>query len=126
MKLGPSLVVALLMSVLAVFSSLSVILWTCVFQVRYPETRLGLRYFMRFWMFLTPVFYPISIIPPEHRWLLYVNPMASVVSTFRWGVIGVGELPLVPLATSIVVAIAAMAAGIWFFTFSESSTIDRL
>ncbi|OFW16482.1 MAG: hypothetical protein A3H29_04045 [Acidobacteria bacterium RIFCSPLOWO2_02_FULL_67_21] len=126
LRIGPPLLVALLMSVLAVFAALSVILWTCVFQARHPETRFGLRYFMRFWMFLTPVFYPISIIPPEHRWLLYVNPMASVVSTFRWGVIGVGELPLVPLATSIVVAMVAMAAGIWFFTFSESSTIDRL
>lgn len=126
LKLGPSLLVALLMSVLAVFSALSVILWTCVIQTRHKETRFGLRYFMRFWMFLTPVFYPISVIPPEHRWLLYINPMASVVTTFRWGVIGVGEVPLMALATSVVVATAAMAAGIWFFTVSEPSTIDRL
>ena len=125
-KVGPGLILALLMSLLAVFSALSVIFWTCVFQTRFAETRFTLRYFMQFWMYLTPVFYPISVIPPEHRWLVYVNPMASVVTTFRWGVIGVGELPLVPLATAIVVACAAMAAGIWFFTFSESSTIDRL
>ena len=126
LRLGPSLLVALLMSVLAVFSALSVIFWTCVFQTRHAETRFTLRYFMQFWMYLTPVFYPISVIPPEHRWLVYINPMASVVATFRWGVIGVGEVPLVPLATSIVVAIAAMAAGIWFFTVNEPSTIDRL
>ncbi len=125
-KLGPGLLLALLMSVLAVFAALSVVLWTCVFQTRFAETRFTLRYFMQFWMYLTPVFYPISLIPPEHRWLVYINPMASVVATFRWGIIGVGELPLVPLATSIVVAIVAMAAGIWFFTFSESSTIDKL
>jgi homopolymeric O-antigen transport system permease protein len=125
-KLGPSLVLALLMSVLAVFSALSVIFWTCVFQARHQETRFTLRYFMQFWMYLTPVFYPISVVPPEHRWIVYVNPMASVVATFRWGVIGVGELPLLPLATAIVVAFVAMAAGIWFFTANESSTIDRL
>lgn len=126
MRLGPALVVALLMAVLAVFSALSVIFWTCVFQARHQETRFTLRYFMQFWMYLTPVFYPISLVPPEHRWIIFVNPMASVVATFRWGVIGVGEVPLVPLATSVIVAFLAMAAGIWFFTASESSTIDRL
>jgi lipopolysaccharide transport system permease protein len=126
LSLGPSLLVALLMSVFAVFAALSVVLFTCVFQARHKETRFGLRYFMQFWMYLTPVFYPISVIPPEHRWLVYINPMASVVSAFRWGVINVGELPLVPLATSVAVATVAMAAGIWFFSVSEPSTIDRL
>ncbi|OFW04172.1 MAG: hypothetical protein A3I61_09300 [Acidobacteria bacterium RIFCSPLOWO2_02_FULL_68_18] len=125
-RVGPSLLVALLMSVFTVFCALSVILWTCVFQARHKETRFGLRYFMQFWMYLTPVFYPISLVPPEHRWLIFINPMASVVAAFRWGVLGVGELPLLPLATSFGIAVVAMAAGIWFFTANESSTIDRL
>lgn len=123
---GPSLILGLLMCVLSVFAALSVIMWTCVVQSRHKETRFGLRYFMRFWMFLTPVFYPVSLIPPEHRWLLYVNPMASVVNTFRWGVIGVGEPLVAPLVTSVAVAAVVMAGGIWFFSVSESATIDRL
>ena len=125
-RIGPGLLVALLMSLFAVFCALSMVLWTCVFQARHKETRFGLRYFMQFWMYLTPVFYPISMVPPEHRWLVFINPMASVVAAFRWGVLGVGELPLVPLATSFLIAVVAMAAGIWFFTANESSTIDRL
>ena len=125
-RLGPSLLVALLMSVFAVFCALSVILFTSVFQARHKETRFGLRYFMQFWMYLTPVFYPISSVPPEHRWLIFINPMASVVATFRWGILGVGEIPLVPLATSVLTAIVAMAAGLWFFTANEASTVDRL
>ena len=125
-RLGPSLLVALLMSVFAVFCALSVILFTSVFQARHKETRFGLRYFMQFWMYLTPVFYPISLVPPEHRWLIFINPMASVVATFRWGILGVGEIPLVPLATSVLAAVGAMAAGLWFFTANEASTVDRL
>lgn len=125
-RVGPTLLAALLMAVFAVFCALSVVLFTCVFQARYKETRFGMRYFLQFWMYLTPVFYPISLVPPEYRWLIYLNPMASVVATFRWGIIGVGEVPLVPLATSVVTACVAMAAGIWFFTANEASTIDRL
>lgn len=125
-RVGPTLLVTVLMAVFAVFCALSVVLFTCIFQARHKETRFGLRYFTQFWMYLTPVFYPISAVPPEHRWLIYINPMASVVATFRWGLLGVGEIPLVPLATSFVIAIVAMAAGIWFFTTNEASTIDRL
>jgi lipopolysaccharide transport system permease protein len=125
-RVGPTLLVTVLMAVFAVFCALSVVLFTCVYQARYKETRFGLRYFTQFWMYLTPVFYPISMVPPEHRWLIYINPMASVVATFRWGLLGVGEVPIVPLATSFVIAVVAMAAGIWFFTTNEASTVDRL
>jgi len=48
LRLGPSFIVALLMTVLAVCSALSVIFWTSVFQARVPETRFTLRYFMHF------------------------------------------------------------------------------
>lgn len=125
-RVGPSLLVALLTSIFAVFCALSLVFWTSVFQVRHRDTRFGLRYFLQFWMYLTPVFYPISMVPPEHRWLIYINPMASIVAAFRWGILGVGEVPLGPLATSFVIASAAMVAGIWFFTASEPSTVDRL
>lgn len=125
-QIGPSLLVALAMSGLIVFCALSVVLFTSVIQTRFRETRFGLRYFLQFWMYLTPVFYPISAVPPEHRWLIFVNPMASIVAAFRWGILGVGELPLVPLATSVLVAAVALAAGIWFFNANESSTVDQL
>ena len=126
MRVDPWLVVALLMAALAVFSALSVIFWTSVFQTRHAETRFTLRYVTQFWMYLTPVMYPISIVPPEHRWIVYVNPMASVVATFRWAVVGIGEVPVGPLMSAIAIAVAAMAAGIWFFSASESATIDRI
>jgi lipopolysaccharide transport system permease protein len=125
-RLGPNLVVALLMAVFAVFCALSVVMWTCVFQARYRDTRFTLRYVMQFWMYITPVFYPISVVPPEHRWMVYVNPIAPLVATFRWAVIGVGEPLWLPLASSVVVACLVMAAGIWFFTSSEASTVDSL
>ena len=126
LKIGPSLLVALGMSLFAMFCALSVVLFTSVVQARHKETRFGLRYFLQFWMYLTPVFYPISAVPPEHRWLIFVNPMAPVVATFRWGILGVGEVPLLPLVTSFVVAAVAMTAGIWFFSANESTTVDQL
>lgn len=125
-RVEPRLLVAPLISVFIMLCALSVVLFTAVVQARHKETRFGLRYVLQFWMYLTPVFYPISVVPPEHRWLIYVNPLASVVATFRWSILGVGEVPLLPLATSFVVVVAALTAGVWFFTASEASTVDQL
>ena len=55
----------LLVSVAAVFFALvftvAVGLWTSVLQARYRDIRQGLRYFMPFWMYFTPIIYPVTI-----------------------------------------------------------------
>jgi ABC-type polysaccharide/polyol phosphate export permease len=35
------------------------------------------------WMYLTPIFYPASIIPERFVWLLRINPMTHYLSAFR-------------------------------------------
>lgn len=35
------------------------------------------------WTYLTPIFYPISIVPDEFRWMLFWNPLLYIVSYFR-------------------------------------------
>lgn len=36
------------------------------------------------WFFLTPIFYRMEQLSPEHSWALYwVNPMASIISSYR-------------------------------------------
>lgn len=38
-----------------------------------------------FGIWLTPVFYPVTIIPSTYAKWLYVNPMTSYIQWFRWG-----------------------------------------
>ena len=40
--------------------------------------------FVRSWFWLSPVFYPSSVIPEEWRTLYYLNPMVVVIDGFRW------------------------------------------
>lgn len=35
------------------------------------------------WSFFTPIFYPISIVPDDFRWMLFWNPLFYIVSYFR-------------------------------------------
>ena len=87
---GPGWLVAFLAAFGAVLLATAVGLFTSVWQVRHKEVRYGLRYFTRFWMYVTPVIYPMSQVPPHLRWVIYLNPMAALVETFKWGLLGVG------------------------------------
>jgi len=125
-KIGPFLPVALAMAFLSFCAAMGVVLWTCVFQTRYRDVRFSLRYVLQFWMYMTPIFYPLSLVRAEYRWLLYLNPLGPIVATFRWAVLGVGEVPMGPLISASVIVMLSVVVGLWFFTTYESSTMDRL
>ena len=69
------------------------------------------------WMYLTPVLYPIEIIPEAYRfWLIHLNPMYYLVEIFRRPVYA-GVLPSWPmLAAGTAIALAALIAGWTIFS----------
>jgi ABC-2 type transport system permease protein len=66
--------------------------------------------------YLTPLFYPISVVPKKFLVLVYINPMYYFVEIFRQpihsGVLPDGMLVL----KACLIAVGVFAAGWWFFT----------
>jgi lipopolysaccharide transport system permease protein len=123
---GPQLLLAPVLIVLTVLLSIGLGFFTSVWQVRARDVRMTLRYVLRFWSYLTPVLYPLSLVPPEYRWLIYVNPMAPIVEAYKWSVLGIGELHLPALASGIGVIAVSLVVGAWYFSRSEENSIDKL
>jgi len=111
---------------LIVVFALALGLWTSVLQAQARDVRFTLRYVMRFWLYLTPVIYPLSSIPPRWHWLVSLNPMAPLVETFKWGMLGVGQFKPYFLVTAVAVICSTLASGLWFFDRAQASAIDRL
>jgi lipopolysaccharide transport system permease protein len=126
LRLGPQLLLAPLCVLASLVLSLGIGLFTAVWQLRFRETRYSIRYFTRFWSYLTPVIYPMSLVPPEHRWLIYLNPMAPLVETFKWSLFGVGTFPVVPLLSALGVIAIVLLAGLRYFSRMEASAVDRM
>ena len=118
--------VAVLAIVLTVFFSISVGLFTAVMQVRHRDVRYSLRYVGQFWNLATPVIYPMSQIPPKYHFLMYLNPMAPLVETYKWGMLGIGAFPVGPFISAIVVTTIVFAVGVVFFYRSEAASVDKL
>lgn len=124
--LRPELMASLAAILLTLVFTVSVGLWTSVLQARYPDVRQGIRYFMPFWMYFTPIIYPVTIIPAQWRWLMAFNPMATIVEVFKWGTLGFGQLHPTSIAISLGMILLTMVSGIWFFNREESTSIDKL
>jgi lipopolysaccharide transport system permease protein len=124
--LRPELLAALLSILFTLVFTVSVGLWTSVLQARYPDVRQGIRYFMPFWMYFTPIIYPVTLIPEPWRWLMALNPMATIVEVFKWGTLGYGQLHATSIALSLAMIVLTMISGIWFFNREEATSIDKL
>ena len=73
------------------------------------------------WFFLTPVFYAMSIVPnvtflglDAHRWVFTLNPMATLVTDYRYAVMW-GFLPIRHTMITMAVAVVAIGFGWWLF-----------
>lgn len=69
--------------------------------VLYRDVGHAMAFLMQVWLYITPVLYPLSLLPEAWRPLAYVNPMTGPVEAFRAAVLG----------TSLDVSGCAISAG---------------
>jgi lipopolysaccharide transport system permease protein len=100
--------------------------FTSFLNVIARDTQLSLRYVLSGWMFATPIFYPIDAIPEQYQWIIYLNPMTSVVELFRWAVLGYGTVHWHFLGLATVDTLSLLILGLWFFTHQQSRLFDHL
>ncbi len=56
--------------------------------VLYRDLKALVPFLVQVWMYSTPVFYPLEIIPSQWRWIAWLNPMTGIVETFRFALFG--------------------------------------
>lgn len=99
-------------------------LWLAALNVRYRDVRYTLPFLVQLWMFVSPVAYSSSIVPEQWRWLYNLNPMAGVIESFRWAILGSSAPSVSGLALSTVVAIVMFFLGLRYFRRTEQSFAD--
>jgi lipopolysaccharide transport system permease protein len=110
-------------ALLAVATALAAALWFSALNVEYRDVRYVLPFAVQFWMFATPVAYPASLVPEVWRPLYGLNPMATIVEGFRWGLLGTPS-PGSMAAVSIVIVAIALVGGIAYFRRMEGTFAD--
>jgi lipopolysaccharide transport system permease protein len=113
-----------LLVLFTVLTALAVGLWLAALNVRYRDVRYTLPFLTQVWLFLTPVVYPSSLVPPRWQLLFGLNPMAGVVEGFRWAVLGQGEVEGLVMLGSVVGVVALLVSGLFYFRRVEQTFSD--
>jgi lipopolysaccharide transport system permease protein len=109
---------------LAVFTALSVGLWLSALNVRYRDVQYTIPFLTQFWLFVTPIAYPATLIPERFRFIYGINPMAGVVEAFRWALFGQGSASVSMIALSSIMAAVAFVGGLAYFRRVEKTFAD--
>src|SRR2546428_774835 len=89
----PAVALLPLFILLAVVSALSVGLWLSALNVQFRDVRYTIPFLTQFWMFVTPVVYPGSLVPEKWRSLFGLNPLAGGGGGFWWALLGQSTSP---------------------------------
>jgi len=57
-------------------------------NVSYRDINQAIALVIQLWLFVSPVAYPSSVVPPAWRPVYFLNPMAGVIEGMRWSVLG--------------------------------------
>lgn len=109
---------------LAVGVALGVGLWLSALNVQYRDVRYTIPFLTQFWLFVTPVAYPSTLVPASWRALYGLNPMAGVVEGFRWALLGKAEGPGALLPVSTIVVVLVLVGGLYYFRRMEKTFAD--
>jgi lipopolysaccharide transport system permease protein len=109
---------------LAIVTALGTGLWLSAMNVQFRDVRYSLPFLIQFWLFVTPVAYPSSLLPEPWRTLYGINPMAGVVEGFRWALLGTATAPSSIIAFSAAFAVIFVITGIYYFQRMERNFAD--
>jgi lipopolysaccharide transport system permease protein len=115
----------LLLSVTFLFA-LAVGLWLATLSVKYRDVSFAITFLLQGLMYLSPVIYPVSMVPERLQPIYNLNPMTGVIQGFRWAILGIGEPPGTAFLVSVVVVILLLVSGAYLFNRTEQNIVDVL
>ena len=121
---------ALLMLPLFFFQTLLVALGAgfllSALDVEYRDVRYTFPFLTQLWFFLSPIVYPLSMVPPGGRLALAVNPVSGSVEGFRMALLGTAGPGWFFVSISALSAVVMFAVGVAVFRRAESFVADQI
>lgn len=114
----PALLLLTILTAIGVGSLLAAI------YIQYRDVRHIVPFIVQIWMYISPVVYPLSLVPARYRTLYALNPMAGIIQTFRVVLLKTGEIPWGTLGISSIVGLMLFVVGTLYYRNTEHLFAD--
>jgi lipopolysaccharide transport system permease protein len=94
---------------------------------KYRDLTFLLSFCVQLWMYATPVIYPLSTIKNEKlHFLMSLNPITSIIETFKYATLGVGSYSPYALLYSAIFTVLILCTGILVFNRIQKTFMDTV
>ena len=111
--------------ILAMLSAFSLGLFFAALNIKYRDVRSALPYLIQIAFFVTPVIYPLSLIPQRFQIYAYLNPACGAISSVKAGLFH-EPANWAGLLISWISTLLLLGFGLWYFKKSEKRMADYL
>lgn len=116
--------IAIPIIILTVMMGLGTGLFFSVITAKYRDLTHLLQLIIRLLMFVCPVFYPLSIVPEKHKWLMYLNPLSTQFELYRYAFLGTGTFDQNQIIYSVIGSIVLLSGSMLLFNRMSDKLID--
>jgi homopolymeric O-antigen transport system permease protein len=93
-------------------------------NVKYRDVKHALPFAIQLWLFLSPIIYPVSMIPRRFRMWLALNPLTGIIEALRASVSPTKQLNWHLLGISAGITLILFVAGVAYFKNTERAFAD--
>ena len=93
-------------------------------SAKYRDIAYTIPFVVQFWMFASPVVYPVSMLPVKYHLIYAINPMTGVIEGFRSALLGTVAFPTRLLLVSAAVSLILFFIGALYFRHTERYFAD--
>jgi len=123
---GPTLLLIPVLLVIQSMLTLALCFFVSAALVFYRDVRFLVPIALQFWLYLSPVFYPLDVVPRKARFWYLLNPFAALIDGYRHVILFRTWPPWQPLAWAAAVSVAALIASYVHFKHVEWEFADRI
>src|ERR1035437_10958917 len=123
---APNIYILLLPLIIIILAGLSLGFGIIISSMttKYRDLTILFTFVVGLWMYATPIIYPLSSMSPKRQWIMALNPVTSIVETFKYGTMGVGTFSWGQLGYSFGFMVVLMVIGIVIFNKVQRSFMD--
>ena len=104
----------------------SIVLWLAPLNAVYRDISIVMPFVIQIAMYLSPIVYPASLVPDKIRWFYELSPVAVMVDSMRWVVLGTNAPSLAGIGLFAVTTMLLFWGGMRMFRRMEATLVDRI
>ncbi len=110
--------------ILVMFAAAGTGMFLAALNAKYRDIQYTVPFIIQFWMFATPIVYPVSMLPEKYHLIYAINPMVGIIEGFHSALIGTVTFPTQLILVSVGVSIILFIVGAFYFKRTERFFAD--